>query len=95
MSLAEDQRPVGDLCPYGEHEPLGISVRARAPGRDLHGPDAGAGQGRVERFGELPGAVADQEPEVGGPVAEVHQEVADLLHSPRPSGLVVTPRMCT
>ena len=34
--------------------------------------------------GELPGAVADQEPEVRGAVAEVHQEVADLLGGPRP-----------
>jgi len=30
------------------------------------------------------GAVADQEPEVRGAVAEVHQEIADLLGSPRP-----------
>ena len=42
------------------------------------------GQGRLERIGELPGAVADQEPEVGGAAAEIHQEVADLLHGPRP-----------
>jgi flagellar motor protein MotB len=32
--------------------------------------------------GELPGAVADQEPEARGVVAEVHQEVADLLGGP-------------
>src|SRR5207344_569563 len=54
MSLAEDQHPVGDLGPGGEHEPFRISVRARASGWDLHGCDAGAGQGRVEGFGELP-----------------------------------------
>jgi hypothetical protein len=35
-------------------------------------------------FGELPGSVADQEPEVRGAVAEVHQEIADLLRGPRP-----------
>ena len=57
---------------------------ARAGGRDLHGFDAGAGQGRIERRGELPGPVADQEPECRGPLTEVHQEVADLRHSPRP-----------
>ena len=39
---------------------------------------------RVEGVGELPGAVADQEPEVRGAVAEVYQEVADLLGGPRP-----------
>ena len=37
-----------------------------------------------ERCGELPGSVADQETEIRGPVTEVHQEVADLLGSPRP-----------
>ena len=62
MPLAEDQHPVGDLGPGGEHEPFRIGVRARAPGRNLHGLDTGAGQDRVERRGELPGPVADQEP---------------------------------
>ena len=32
MPLAEDQHPVGDLRPGGEHEPFRISVRAGAPG---------------------------------------------------------------
>ena len=63
VPFAEDQHPAGDLGPGGEHESLGVSIRARAPGRDLHCGDAGAGQDRVEGFGELPGAVADQEPE--------------------------------
>jgi hypothetical protein len=44
----------------------------------------GLAQGRAGGFGELPGAVADQEPEARGAVAEAHQEIADLLHSPRP-----------
>jgi hypothetical protein len=37
MSFAEDQHPVGDLGPGGEHEPLRIGVRPRISGRDLHG----------------------------------------------------------
>src|SRR2546430_10101051 len=37
-----------------------------------------------EDAGELPGPVADQEPEARGAVAEVHQDVADLLGGPRP-----------
>ena len=37
----------------------------------------------VKRSGELPGPVADQEPEAGGAVTQVHQEVADLLNGPR------------
>ena len=83
MSLAEDQHPVGDLRPGGEHEPFRVSVRTRASGRDLHGLDTGAGQDCVERLGELPGPVADQEPEAGGAITQIHQEVADLLYSPR------------
>ena len=38
----------------------------------------------VERRGELPGSVADQEPEAVGAVSQVHQQVADLLCGPRP-----------
>ena len=59
MWFTEDQHPVGHLRPGGEHEPFGIGVRARAPGQDLHGLDAGVGQDRVEGSGELPGPVAD------------------------------------
>jgi len=84
VSFAEDQHPVGDLGPGGEHEPFGECVRPGASGRDLHGFDTGAGQGRVERCGELPGPVADQEPEVRGVIAGAGQEIADLLRGPRP-----------
>ena len=54
MPFAEDQHPVGDLRPRCEHEPFRISIRARTPRRDLHGLDAGIGQHRIERAGELP-----------------------------------------
>ena len=84
VPFTEDQHPVGHLRPGGEHKPFRICIRARAPGRDLHGLDAGAGQDRVEGCGELPGPVADQEPEVRGPITEIHQEITDLLHRPRP-----------
>jgi hypothetical protein len=46
-------------------------------------------------LGELPGPVADQEPEVRSTIAEVHQEVADLLRGPRPVRVRGQPRMCT
>jgi hypothetical protein len=95
VSFAEDQRPVGDLRPGGEYEPFGIGVRPAASGRDLRGPDTGAGQGRVERCGELPGPDANQEREVGGAIAEVHKEIADLLRGPRPVRVRGDPRMCT
>jgi hypothetical protein len=82
MPGAEDEHPVGELGPGGEHEPLRISVRARAAGRDLHGLHAGTGQDCVKRCGELPGPVADQEPETRGAITRIHQQVADLLHGP-------------
>jgi len=59
-----------------------FAARARAPGRDRHGLDACAGQNCVGRCGELPGPVADQEPEAPGAVSEIHQEIADLLGGP-------------
>ena len=49
MPFAEDEHPVGDLCPDGEHESFRASVRARAAGRDLHGLDTGLGQDGVKR----------------------------------------------
>ena len=61
-----------------------MSIRARTSRRDPHRFDAGAGQGRVGGFGELPGPVADQEPECRGPLTQVQQEIADLLGGPRP-----------
>ena len=63
--------------------PVSVSIRARASGRDLHCGDARARQDRVECFGELPGAVPGQDPEVRGAIAGVHQESADLLAGPR------------
>ena len=77
--LAEDQHPVSDLRPGGEHEPF----RARTSGRNLHGLDTSIGQDCVKRCGELPGPVTDQEPEARGAITQIHQEVADLLYSPR------------
>jgi len=63
MPPAEDQHPVGDLGPCCEYEPFRISVRARAPRRDLHDLDTSSGEYCVEGRRELPGPVADQEPE--------------------------------
>jgi hypothetical protein len=95
VAFTEYQHRGGGLVPGGEHETFRMGIRAGASGRDLHGFDVGGGEDRVEGCGGLPGAVADQEPEVRGAVAEVHQEVADLLGVHGPSGLAVTPRMGT
>ena len=66
MPFAEDQHPVGDFGPGCEHEPFRVSVRALAAGRALHDLDTGIGQDCVKRLGELPGPVAEQEPEAHG-----------------------------
>ena len=84
--LAEDQHPVGDLGSDRQHEAFGEAVRPRAPRRDLDHLDARIGQDRVERRRELAGPIADEEPEPGGMVAEVHEEVAGLLGVQDPSG---------
>ena len=34
---------------------------------------------RVERLGELPGTIPDQEPEPGGTLPQIHQQVPCLL----------------
>ena len=83
VPFAEDQDAVGELGSGGPDESFGKAVRPWTSRRDLHGVDPGAGQGGVERRGELAGAVADEEPEGGGAVVEVHQEVAGLLGGPR------------
>ena len=44
VAVTEDQHPVGDLRPGGEHEPFGAGDRAGTSGRDDHGFDACAGK---------------------------------------------------
>jgi len=85
--LAEDQHPVGDLGPHGQHEALGEAVRSRTPRRDLDHLNSCVGYDRIEVGRELSGAVADEEPESGGMVAEVHDEVAGLLGGPGSVGM--------
>src|SRR3954470_21897535 len=66
LLLAEDQHSVGDLGPDGQHDAFGEGVRAWTLRRDLDHLDAGVRQDRIERRRELPGPVADEEPEPGG-----------------------------
>jgi len=68
----------------GPHTRPGSSadaVRPRAPGRDLHHLDPGISQHRIERAGELPGPVADQEPEACGAITQASTMLAtDFFH---------------
>jgi hypothetical protein len=61
---------------------FGDGVRAWCPNWGADDGDVGAGEHGVESGGELGISVADQEPELLGAVAEVHQHVAGLLGDP-------------
>jgi hypothetical protein len=82
MPLTEDQHAVGEFGSDGADEPLGETVRSRAVGRNPDYLDARIGQDGIKRRGELAGSISDEEPELGDAVAEIHDEVADLLGSP-------------
>src|SRR6266508_3269273 len=71
----------------GEHEPLGVGVRAWTAGRDLEDLDARISQDRIERDGELAGPVPDEKRERLRALAEVHEKVAGLLGGPGPAGV--------
>jgi hypothetical protein len=89
VSLPEDQHPVGDLDPHRQHEPLGEAVRPRTPWRDLHHLNTRVRQDRVERRRELPGPIANQEPEPDSTFTKVHDEVTGLLRRPPAVGMPV------
>jgi hypothetical protein len=71
----------------GQDESFGEAVRSWTSRRDLHSVDTGTGQDAVEGGGELAGPVADEEPEGGGAVVEIHQQVPGLLGGPGPGGM--------
>jgi hypothetical protein len=89
VSFPDDQHSVGEFGADAQHEAFGEAVRSRASRRDLDHVDARAGERRVERGGELTGPIADQEPEPGDMVTEVHDEVAGLVGRPGPVGMRV------
>jgi hypothetical protein len=82
VSLAEDQHPVGDFGPDRRHEPFGEAVRPRTSRRDLEYFDTCVRHDRVEQRCELPGPVADEEPEPSDAVAEVQSILHDWQDEP-------------
>ena len=82
MAFAEDEDAVGEFGSGGQDESFGEAVRSRTSRRDLHSVDTGTGQDAVDSSGELTCPFADEEPEGGGAVVEVHQQVAGLLGGP-------------
>ncbi len=87
VALVDDEQSVSDFASDGPDEPLGVGVGSRASWWDLHDLNAGGGEDRVERGGELTGPVADEEPEAVGLAVEVHEQVAGLLGGPCPVGV--------
>ena len=84
MPRAEDEHPVGDLGPGREHEPFGVSVRARTARRDLHDLDASVSQDRVNDAVNCPARSRTRNRRPVGAITQILQQVADLLHGPRP-----------
>jgi hypothetical protein len=84
MPSSGDEHAVGDLAAYGADEPLREGIGPWATWRDLADGDAGVGQHGVDGGGELPGPIADEDLELAGAVAQVHEQVANLLNGPRP-----------
>ena len=95
MPLAEDQHPVGDLGPGGEHEPFRISVRARAAGRiftpSIPAPASTASNVSVNCPARS--RTRDRKPAARSPRSISRLRICCTVQGP--SGFAVTPRMCT
>src|SRR5262245_27869814 len=87
VSGSGDQEVVEAFPAQGADEPFRDRVRPWCSYRGADDADVGGGEYGVERGGELAVSVADQEPELVGAVAEVHEQVAGLLGDPVPGGV--------
>ena len=76
VAWSGDQEVVEAFAAQRADEAFRDRVRPWCPYRGADDPDVGTGEDRVERGGELAVPVADQEPELRGVVAEVHEQVA-------------------
>ena len=82
-----DQQVVEALAPQRPHIPLRKRIRPGRANRGLDNPHAVSGEHVVEGRRELAVAVAYQEPEPAGTVAEIHEQVAGLLGGPGAGGV--------
>ena len=83
MVLVDDQKVVEAFTSQGPDEAFGERVRPWRPYWRLDHPGTDVGAHGVERGGEFRVAISDQEPDGGGPLAEVHDKVACMLRDPR------------
>jgi hypothetical protein len=87
VAWSGDQHMVEAFAAQRADEALGDRVGARRLDWGAEDADVGAGEHGVDGVGELGIAVADQEPELLGAVAEVHEQVAGLLGDPGAGGM--------
>jgi len=83
MSLVPDQRAIEEFVAAAPDPSLHDRVHPRDPDTAENNLDARVGENDVEQGGELPVAIADQEPRAGTCVFEVHDEVLRGLGDPR------------
>ena len=82
-----DQKVVEAFAAESADPALRVRVRSRCPRRCADDPDLSVGEHGVEVRGELAVAVTDEESELGGAVAEIHQQVPGLLGDPSSGGV--------
>jgi hypothetical protein len=82
---AFDQHPVQTLAANRAYPPFRVCVRPRRLRWTAEDPDAFTGEHVVEHVGVLGVAVADQEPELPGPLPQLQHQVAGLLRHPLPA----------
>ncbi len=87
VPLTEDQHAVGEFGSDGADKPFSETVRLRAAWRNSDHLYAHIGEDGVEGCGELASPVANEDPELGHAIAEIHHEIADLLGGPSAIGV--------
>jgi hypothetical protein len=87
VSRPGDQKLVEAFAPQCFHEAFRYRVRSWCPDGGADDADVGACEHGVEGGGEFAVSVADQELELIGVIAEVHEQVAGLLGDPGCGGV--------
>ena len=94
MAVPENQHAVREFPAQGAGEALADRVHPRSPDGCAHDPGAGGLDDGVGRGSEVRSAIADQEPDVPGPLAEGQSEVRACCTVQSPVGCAVTPPRC-
>src|SRR6185437_14226716 len=87
MPLADDQHVIQALTAQRSREPPGKCACPGRPDRGLDHPRVIGEENAVACGGELAVPVTNQEPELAGPLAKVHDQVPGLPDGPGPGGM--------